>query len=41
MLVSGLNPLISLHGLPVPIRIESVAVEEGKVHMRLRAGDRI
>lgn len=41
MLVGNLNPLISLHGLPMPIRIESVAVEEGKVHMRLRVGDRI
>lgn len=41
VLVSGLNPLITLQGLPVPIRIESVAVEEGKVHMRLRVGDRI
>jgi hypothetical protein len=40
VLVSGLNPLITLQGLPVPIRIESVAVEEGKVHMRLRVGDR-
>ena len=41
VLVSGLNPLITLQGLPVPVRIESVAVEEGKVHMRLRVGDRI
>ncbi len=36
VLVAGLNPLIALDGLPVPLRIETVAVEDGKVRMTVR-----
>jgi len=36
VLVSSLNPLISLEGLPVPLRIESVAVEDDQVRMTVR-----
>ncbi len=40
VLVSRLNPLISLDGLPLPLWIESVAVEGGQVRMRVGVGER-
>ncbi len=36
VLVSSLNPLIALDAMPVPVRIESVAVEGGQVRMSVR-----
>ncbi len=36
VLASSLNPLLALEGLPVPVRIESVAVEHGQVRMVVR-----
>jgi hypothetical protein len=40
VLVSGLNPLITLRGIPLPVRIESVAADEGQVRIHVRVGDR-
>lgn len=39
VLVSSLNPLIALDGMPVPLRIESVAVEGGQVRLSVRIGE--
>src|SRR3972149_6077756 len=39
VLVSSLNPLITLDGMPVPMRIESVAVEGGQVRLSVRIGE--
>src|SRR3990172_4249569 len=39
VLVSSLNPLIALEGMPVAMRIESVAVEGGQVRMSVRIGE--
>jgi len=36
VLVSSLNPLISLDQIPFPVRIESVAVEGGQVRLTVR-----
>ncbi len=41
MLVGNLNPLITLRGIPLPVRIESVAADEGQVRIHVRVGDRI
>ncbi|MDR7474366.1 MAG: DUF2993 domain-containing protein [Armatimonadota bacterium] len=40
VLVSRLNPLISLDGLPLPLWIASVAVEGGEVRVRVGVGER-
>ena len=39
-LISGFNPLITLEGFPLPVRIESVDVNAGQVRLMLRVGDR-
>jgi len=39
VLVSSLNPLIALEGMPVAMRIESVAVEGGQVRLSVRIGE--
>jgi hypothetical protein len=40
VLVSRLNPLISLDGLPLPLWIRSVAVEGGQVRLHVGVGER-
>ena len=40
MLGGNLNPLITLRGIPLPVRIESVAADEGQVRIHVRVGDR-
>lgn len=39
VLASSLNPLLALEGFPVPLRIESVAVDHGQVRMVVRVGE--
>jgi hypothetical protein len=35
-LVANLNPILSLSGLPIPVRIESVTLENGQVRLAVR-----